>query len=219
MASRRVRALSFTLLICALGAPAGWASPILDQFAIPPSPPLNGFLAEDTQTLAQTFTVGLPGRLAAVDLDLACCLDRDGLISFPADLMVEIRTTLPDGTPSDDVLAAVAVKAQTLSPGFFAFERIPLGSHGIDVLPGDVLAIVLSSSAPGLGLFNPYAWALDTSGAYVRGDGYVKHTGDWSKTSDFGFKTYVPEPASTALIGLALAALAGRRARARRLRR
>jgi hypothetical protein len=219
MASRRIRALSFSLLIGTLAAPAGWAGPILDQFAIPPSPPLNGFLAEDGQTLAQTFTVGLRGRLSAIELDLACCLDRDGIISFPADLMIEIRTTRPDGAPSEHVLAATAVNARDLSPGFFTFERIPLASYGIDVLPGDVLAIVLSSTAPGLGLFNPYTWALETSGAYDRGDGYVRHTGDWSPSIDFGFKTYVPEPATTVLIGLALAALAGRQARTKQARR
>jgi hypothetical protein len=212
MASRRIRGL--LLSISLLSTTPCWASPILlDQFAIPPSPPLNGFLAEDGQTLAQTFTVGLPGLLSAIELDLACCLDRDGIVTFPTDLVIEIRTTLPDGSPSDHVLAATTAKAKNLSAGFFAFERIPLSSQRIEVLPGEVLAIVLSSTAPAMGLFNPYAWALDSSGQYDRGAGYVSHGlgQEWFRGDDFGFKTYVPEPASLALMAFGLAAMAGRR--------
>jgi hypothetical protein len=190
------------------------ASPILlDQSVIPPSPPLNGFLAEDGQTLAQTFTVGLPGLLSAIELDLACCLDRDGIVTFPADLVIEIRTTLADGSPSGDVLVTTTARAESLSAGFFTFERISLSSAGLEVSPGQMLAIVLSSTAPAMGLFNPYAWALDTSGQYNRGSAYVKHADGFVGAGDldFGFKTYVPEPANLALMTLGLAAMAGRR--------
>ena len=201
-----------------------WATPIsLDQFFIPTQVPPNGVLAEDTETVAQTFTVGLGGLLTAIDLELACCLRPTGEVTFPSDdLLIEIRTTLPDGSPSNDVLATMTARSRQLSVGSFEFERFRLGADRFYVSPGDVLAIVLSSTAPALGLFNPYAWSRDVGydgGAafFDRGDGFL------FLGSDMGFKTYVrpvrepantadvrsvPEPASFSLIALGIAAIA-----------
>lgn len=64
MASRGIGRLVFSAFL--LSATPCWATPILlDQFYIPTSVPHNGLLAEDGQTAAQTFTVGVAGLLTA----------------------------------------------------------------------------------------------------------------------------------------------------------
>ena len=98
------RGIRVLFLSTALLSPSPcWPNPIsLDQLYIPTSFPQNGLVIQNIQTVAQTFTVGLEGLLTAVELDLGCC--RFGPPT--ADLLVEIRSTLSDGSPSDDVLAS-----------------------------------------------------------------------------------------------------------------
>ena len=217
MAFRHLRDLFFST--CLVWAMPCSASPILlDQSYVPTSVPPNGLLAEDTQTVAQTFTVGRGGLLSAIELDLACCAGATG-VTFPAeDLLIEIRTTLPNGLPSNDVLFATRAQSRDLSIGSFAFERFPLGSRKFPVVPGELLAIVLSSTAPPLGLFNPYTWHGDAPGGYTGGLVYVDRGGGFLETGfDVGFKTQVPEPAVLVLFAVGAAAVTGvRTVRSRR---
>ena len=143
------RALGLVILAATLLLPSPCrADPIsIDQSYIP-SPPLNGFIIEATQTVAQTFTVGLSGMLTALDLELGCC--RFGPPSD--DLLVEVRSTLSDGFPSNQVLASTVLHPADIPVPVdsFAFIRAALGPHGFSVSPGELLSIVLSSSAPSL---------------------------------------------------------------------
>jgi PEP-CTERM motif len=215
MTSRGLARMVFTTFL--LSGPPCWAIPVtVDQFYIPTAVPHNGLLAEDTQTVAQTFTVGLAGRLTALELELACCLNAAGQITFPTeDLLIEIRTTLSDGSPSDHVVASTTASSTDLSIGSFRFERFALGHDGFFVSPGELYAVVLTSMAPGMGRFNPYTWGRDAFGQYDRGSAYVAfpHLGGefFVTVSDMGFKTYVdpiPEPATFTLVALGAAALA-----------
>jgi hypothetical protein len=195
------------------------ATPVsLDQFYVPTLVPHNGLLAEDSQTVAQTFTVGVGGRLTAIELELGCCLSGTGTTTFPVDdLLIEIRTSLSDGSPSDHVLATTTASSRTLAVGTFAFERFSLAHSEFPVRPGERYAIVLSSLAPPLGGLNPYAWGGDGIGQYDRGSVYVARPstgGEFFLTSfDMGFRTFVnpvPEPASFTLVALAAAAAMAR---------
>ena len=102
------------------------ANPVsLDQFYIP-APPPDGFIIEATQTVAQTFTVGLDGKLTAIDLQLGCC--RFGPPSD--DLLVEVRSTLSDGLPSPHVLASTVLRPGDIPVDSFAFVHGDLdGNH------------------------------------------------------------------------------------------
>ena len=95
------------------------------------------------QTVAQTFTIGVGGVLTAVEIEVGCC----GLVRRSDDLLVEIRTTLPDGSPSDNVLASTVLRSKHLPIDSFAFVRFRLGSDQFLVSPGEIYAIVLSTTA------------------------------------------------------------------------
>ena len=105
----------------------------IDQFYIP-SPPPDGFIIEATQTVAQTFTVGLSGMLTALDLELGCC--RFGPPSD--DLLVEVRSTLSDGFPSNQVLASTVLHPADIPVPVdsFAFIRAALWASRLLGLTG-----------------------------------------------------------------------------------
>lgn len=173
----------------------------LDQAWLP-SPIDVGLVIQNTQTVAQVFRIEHPGQLAAVDVLIGCC--RFG--QPDNDLIAEIRTTA-QGIPTSTVLASLTVPPADLAVDAFAFERIDLRPHLLQVHHGDVLALVLSSVDPVLpgGGINPYAWA--GQGGYPGGIAYVERGNGFLPTSwDMGFRTYlVPEPSTLCAIGLLLA--------------
>jgi hypothetical protein len=201
------------------------ANPVsLDQFYIPNPNPPDAFIVEATQTVAQTFTVGLGGELTATELQLGCC--RFGPPSD--DLLVEIRSTLSDGLPSTHVLASTVLHPADIPVDSFAFVRAALGPDSFRVSPGVLLSMVLSTSAPALegGGVQPYAWfTTDGPGQYDRGQVFIDRGSGFLPTSvDMGFKTLVdvsevPEPAGLALAAAGLLILfAGRRFERTKLR-
>ena len=135
-----IRGLVFSSIF--LWTTLSWAIPLsLDQFYIPVSHPGDALVIQDTRTIAQTFTVGVGGVLTAVEIEVGCCHGGPP----PDDLLVEIGTTLPDGSPSDDVLATRSVACETSSIDSFAFVRFRLDPDRFLVSPGDMFAIVLST--------------------------------------------------------------------------
>lgn len=170
----------------------------LDQYYEPTSLQ-SGIIVEDSQTVAQTFTVGLSGVLDRVEVELA----RNIPIPSPEGVTVEIRSTLPGGSPSSNVLASVFIPAADIWTSY-QFIECDLTSFGLTVAEGDVLALVLSSDASYQLANNPFPWHGDVPGGYPRGAGYVDihtdeiHTGFFETHYDFGFRTYVvPEPSDT----------------------
>lgn len=88
------------------------------------------------QKLAQTFTVGLAGRLAGVRLPIGC---EDGRLD------VEIQGTTATGEPDGGVLVRRSFRAEALPgvvPATFVSFALP---RRLTVAPGDVLAVVLSN--------------------------------------------------------------------------
>ena len=156
----------------------------------------------------QTFTVGIPGMLDRVDLQV-------GRQQFPALLDVIIRRTLPDGSP-DSAAAAIAALV-TVNPVIFpaevfptGFVQIDLGAQAIPVSLGERLTIELYANSASNA---PYGWATTDSTdtpptpGYLGGSAYYRHPPGSpvfisEPTHDHGFRTFVtpvPEPAAVTL--------------------
>lgn len=182
----------------------------------------------DDDYAAQTFTVGITGRLVG----LALLVGREAEYTTTP-LQIDILPTTPAGDPIDDhtlALASLTVPASAFGtdPSGLEFAMIDLDA-GLAVNAGDILAIALSvDSTLGGGYFweesNPDAGP--ETGGYAAGTGYYRSThaivflDTWvpfQGTNDLGFQTFVePVPLPGALLLMLSAApwlLAGGRAR------
>jgi hypothetical protein len=202
-------ACSSLLLLSVLGA-AGQGT--LDQSFNPP-PPNPGYLAGNILSAvngtfidqAQTFTVGIAGSLDQLQV-----LVSQGQ-SAGVDLQVDVRPT-SGGVPVQDdssALASAVVPASSVS-GVLQWITVDF-SHGISVLPGQQLAIVLRIT--GTGLYDQsYLWRGDSGDQYPAGSAYFRSLGGqgdgvWYMLNtpgvDWGFRTYVttvPEPTVLGLL-------------------
>lgn len=90
---------------------------------------------------AQTFTVGVAGILAQVDLDLLW----SGSAPNPADLTVRILGTTPAGGPDNSaVFGSKVIPGSMLDRNVPTWVSVDLSASGIVVFTGDVLAIELT---------------------------------------------------------------------------
>jgi len=205
------RAIAAPGLLAALATlaltPASRATPIVDQSheaSVVNSPSLAGL------HLAQTFTVGLAGTLAAVDVDL--------LVSrgYPQTVTARVVRTAA-GVPTFDVLGTIVVSLTATASGIERMSpRLDFAAFDIAVAPGDQLAIYLSvpsnqtfinwlgSQGAGADYAGGMAWAYDS---------FVSETWDSFPATDLAFRTLVavPEPGTAAIVLCGLAALAARR--------
>ncbi|MEM9420690.1 MAG: PEP-CTERM sorting domain-containing protein [Planctomycetota bacterium] len=220
--------LSFATVILAAWMPMASAAPLLDQefdaFAAGSS---GGATLIPRQILYQTFTVGLGGTLASVELQAQQDFDTP-----TDDLVVSILAT-SGGTPDPaTVLGSVSVPPGAVPPADFSnvpFFSVDLSGLGIAVTPGEQLAIRLSQASAD----SRYFWyeAEDfveeeegtppPSGFYAGGASFVGS--DLASIPfvntrvDVGFRTFVepvviPEPTSAGLLSmLFLGAYARRR--------
>lgn len=208
-----MRELCIIVVLFSAVAMSAEAGPILDQSYQPSED--NGYIVELTQSLAQSFTVGIVGTLVRFDVELARV--DDPIPSLGVDW--ELRELDGVGLPKGALLAS-----GTLAPGdiaaTYSFIPVDLTSFAVRVSEGDEYAIVLSSlsdyTRPGGGI-NPYAWRWGGDG-YARGEPFFKRPPfDWGSIGpDMGFKTFVqpvPEPSALVLLGLAAGAVTSRRHR------
>ncbi|MTW23165.1 hypothetical protein [Allochromatium palmeri] len=140
-----------------------------------------------SNTLAQTFTVGITGYLGSVKL-------WNTRITSPTEsLVVEIRST-NNGLPTEEILASRNLTPSEVGTSSSNLTNVDFSSDSVLVKNGDLLAIVLSSES----VFPVYySWAGNTDNPYTRGEGLVSHDDgiSWNQYDargmDFHFWTYV----------------------------
>lgn len=191
-----IRALAGYLCPLIFAAASLWASPVLDQSNDAPVGG-GGNINEGNRLLAQTYTAGITGTLAAVTVDVGF-----PQASFP--LHVAIRTVV-GGLPTDVILGEVTLS--TTASDFLSLIPFP---SGIEQLAGTEYAIVLDyPAAPPAGVGQVVAfWSLATGNPYA--GGMIVALGGPNGLStypefDFRFQTFVnpvPEPSSFALVSL-----------------
>jgi hypothetical protein len=189
-----------------------WATPILDQsFDAVAAGSNSGLSIQFDQQVAQTFTVGIGGKLVGLGLQV-----RTSNASPPTgDLLVDIRPTTSGVPVEDDALAYAnvtipAADIPIFSPITDEFVSVDLSPFSIFVTPSDVLAIVLRYFDSG-----SYVWLdqiEELGNTYDNGVGYARRFNPtWGRLrpeTDFGFQTsVVPEPTTLALLSLGLAGL------------
>jgi hypothetical protein len=185
--SRRIQIHVLALVILAMvsGARSVCASEVLDQSFIP-TLHLGGLEVTQNQPVAQTFTVGIDGKLTKIALGInhhRCIVTTD-------DLIVEIAPTL-NGEPALPALASVAVPPAAIPVTFGGMITVDFSSFFLPVKVGEVLAIVLRTSAEGGQC--TYAWDGDIG--YARGGAYVPNPGGgWIYVNrDMTFQTFVDD--------------------------
>lgn len=209
-------ALLLPLLSLLLAAPTE-AEEVLDQFheGAGGTPAAVSFFQGLDR--AQTFTVGVDGRLLRAELMLSRTPPPGPPVVDVVDL--ELRATDLDGRPAGPPIAlASSVSTDELSPQP-AWIEFAFASAGIPVAAGERLALVVR--APFLAFPDGASWAGTLGGAHPGGAGYTGDGGSFQPIPgdfDGNFRTWVraPEPGAAATGASAAAALAGlRRARSR----
>ena len=197
----------------------GNAGLIIDQDHIFTTSSGSAAAVESYQTIAQTFTVGISGKLSAIDLLLFKNEEASG------ELTLSIYSTFnnaPDTTAPSLFSQSYPVSMLKLeNPLNYAdttdnLVKFNLSSANIKVVVGEVYAYVLTRS-----LYTNPDWVLAyelNSSKYMRGGFYLKQPQDlnWRAINsvDLGFRTYVskvPEPSTHTILALGLMGLASRR--------
>ena len=200
------------MALMALSVPMGVAHAVLvlDQVFDPgPMPTVGSGVSLDIPK-AQTFTVGLAGTLARVDVDI---LRQASVGNGP--LLFDVRATTGSGAPIENnatTLASFTVPAATV-PTTFGFFSVDVSAFGIPVTPGEILAIVLRGTRTD----TDYEWVGGFPNPYPAGAAYFRNASagfpTWTLAGDdLGFKTFVavaPAPSTVVLLGAGLAALGG----------
>lgn len=139
---------------------------------------------------AQTFTVGVSGRLAQIKVPLI------NLQEATLDVTMQIVAVV-DGVPDEThSLGEVAIPASAISTNFAdfgnpaAWATFDLTGLEIDVVEGQSLAFIVRSASTSPYLYNP-----ESTLGYANGAGYRRNraaTTTWTNNeNDFGFQTFV----------------------------
>lgn len=179
-----MRATLATLLLAV--APLTAQNGCLDQSYLPSLN--NGLEITSSQTVTQTFTCGLGGTLAGIEV--ANINHHRGTPTQP--LEVWIVATDSAGTPNGATLAALTFQPNQV-PATRGTLAIDLRPFAIPVSPGLVLGIRLASLAAPSG--QTYAWWGEAAGTnYARGMIFLRDTTPLSAW-DLSFQSFVDAPA------------------------
>lgn len=211
MNMKQISLFVIAALSVAFTAKSATAQIVVDQFADAfnapnPSGELGGPVIADFQNALQTFTVGVSGTLATIEVQVQQSSDPN---DPPIDSLVVSILGTTAGVPAfSQNLGSVSLPPASI-PLFDDFASGPFTAFdvsglGIAVAPGDVLAIELSYAASD-GSYFVYDSEVNV---YDGGTSYTfePFTNFFTDTSprDLGFRTSVliPEPASLALVVL-----------------
>ncbi len=205
--------------LCALFAASNCLADVLDQ--VSDVGPVEFYEISRRWEPGQSFTAGLSGRLSRIELKVQRMSEATAL-----PLKLEMRAVEPNWYISETILGSV-----TLEPAHFplrdghndpGYTSIDVRAMGIDVQPGDRLAIVLRSDEA----FSIVTWigyravkSRQGEDIYSGGHGGNRRTGSgdifsgvYGLQRDLAFRTYVvPEPAGLGALILAGAVLTRRR--------
>jgi hypothetical protein len=141
--------LAALFLLAAAGGAAGQTEVIDQSYG---EGGLTGFSIAEPHLLAQTFTVGVTGKLTRIDLGVR----HHPLIDPTQILTVAILPTSDLGVPlHNQPLAVVQLTPAEVSPLDGALTRVDLGPQAIAVQQGEVFAVSASSVA---GMTRGYVW-------------------------------------------------------------
>jgi len=230
------------LRVAALGLALAWVLPAARALATPMVDQQSVAVTSDRVQLdgvfnfgiAQTFTVGVTGSLASVEVEVG----RGSAVT--EDLVLYLLPTNPEVLGSlgtvykpavdfeGDAIVKVAVSSSLVSVGSASLLSIDLSSFAVDVTAGDHLALALRAPGVGGGMDDAYFWSVTSSypvvgGPYSGGHQWLDIDPPWTIESyqDMNFRTFVeipavPEPAASVAYALGLATIA---VALRRLRR
>lgn len=173
--NRRALALLAGLLLLALAPGPALAASVVDQKGEVENISWGG---ANLSSFAQTFTVGITGKLTSVDLRLS----EDTAVSVTAHI-----SALSGGSPR-----GTGLTSGSASVHFVAWYHFPL-SPSVTVTAGQTYGIVFSVGSTG----TVYG---STGDQYPGGQALIKGTGSWVPPQagvDFEFRTYVEKAAPT----------------------
>lgn len=160
--------------------------------------------------VAQTFTVGITGELAGVDVFIN---NQAAGVTTGTDLIAEIYAVTAS-LPSGAALASTTISESLIPGGGHNFFNIDFSSYNLGIGAGEELAVLLRESNN-----NPntvYSWGGSAGNSYTGGMSTFDVGSGFVNTGyDFFFRTYVsvPEPSILALIIMGLIGIAYSRGR------
>lgn len=154
--------------------------------------------------IAQSFTAGIAGTLASIDVSL----HRNTHTVFGIDLVAEIFP-VADGIPVGSALGSVTIPELSIPETSSSFFNIDLSAFNIPVNVGTQLALVVHDSNKA-DQNTVYGWVGSNSDSYTGGSrSYDVGNGFTNTSTDLYFRTYVtqltdstPVPEPTAIFGL-----------------